>query len=208
MSAMLPLFPLQLVVFPRIQVPLHIFEDRYKEMVGEAIAHHSEFGIVLAQEQGIVSAGCTVAVEKVITRYPDGRMDILTRGGRRFEILSIDQEKSYLRGEVEFFNDEDDELVSRELKDDALAGYRTLLESGESRGHGDPELDDPQLSFQLAQAVQDMDFQSLLLRDRSEANRLRRLTEFLKSYVPRIKETSRMKELAPKNGFGHHPAGI
>lgn len=208
MPALLPLFPLQLVVFPRVQVPLHIFEERYKEMVGEAIAHHTEFGIVLAKDNGIVSAGCTVAVEKVVTRYPDGRMDILTRGVRRFEILAIDQEKSYLRGEVEFFNDDDDEPVSPELKEDALKGYKALLESGESNRHSDPELDDPQLSFQLAQAVQDMDFQSLLLRDRSEASRLRQFTEFLKSYIPRMKETSRMKELAPRNGFGHHPAGI
>jgi hypothetical protein len=53
-----------------------------------------------------------------------------------------------------------------------------------------------------------MDFQGLLLRDRSETSRLRQLAEFLKSYVPRVKLTSRMKELAPKNGFGHHPAGI
>ena len=208
MSALLPIFPLQLVVFPRVQFPLHIFEERYKEMVGEAIANHSEFGIVLVKDAGIVSAGCTVAVEKVLTRYPDGRMDIVTRGARRFEILAIDQEKAYLRGEVEFFNDDDEEPVSRELKDDALSGYRELVESGESRGYGDPELDDPQLSFQIAQSIQDVDFQSRLLRDRSEANRLRQLAEFLKSYVPRIKETSRMKELAPKNGFGHHPAGI
>lgn len=187
---------------------MHIFEERYKEMVGEAIAHSTEFGIVLAKDAGILNAGCTVAVEKVLTRYPDGRLDILTRGARRFEILSIDQEKSYLRGEVEFFNDDDEEPVSRELKDDAIAGYRTLLESGESHGYGDPELDDPQLSFQLAQGIQDMDFQSQLLRDRSEASRLRQFTSFLKSYIPRMKETSRMKELAPKNGFGHHPAGI
>jgi Lon protease-like protein len=208
MSGLLPIFPLQLVVFPRIQVPLHIFEERYKEMVGEAITHHSEFGIVLAKDGGIVNAGCTVAVEKVLTRYPDGRMDIVTRGARRFEILAIDQEKPYLRGEVEFFNDEDDEPVPRETKDEALNAYRALLEAGESRGYGDAELDDPQLSFQLAQAIQDMDFQNALLRDRSESSRLRQLAEFLKTYVPRLKQMSKMKELAPKNGFGHHPAGI
>jgi Lon protease-like protein len=208
MSGLLPIFPLQLVVFPRVQVPLHIFEERYKEMIGEVLSDKSEFGIVLAKDAGIVNAGCTVAVEKVLTRYPDGRMDILTRGSRRFEILSLDQDRAFLRGEVEFFNDEDDEPVSRELKDQALDGYRTLLDSGEAQGYGDPEFDDPQLSFQLAQAIQDIDFQSLLLRDRSEASRLRRLAEFLKGYVPRIKTTSKMQELAPKNGFGHHPVGI
>jgi len=208
MPALLPLFPLELVVFPRIQVPLHIFEERYKEMAGEAITHHTEFGIVRAKEGGIASTGCTVAVEKVLTRYPDGRLDLLTRGARRFEILALDQERRYLRGEVEYFNDDDDQPVSRELKDEALTGFRALQESGESSGHGDPELDDPQLSFQLAQGIEDMDFQGLLLRDRSEASRLRQLAEFLKSYVPRLKLTSRMKELAPKNGFGHHFAGV
>lgn len=208
MPALLPLFPLQLVVFPRIQVPLHIFEERYKELIADVTAHHSEFGIVRAKDAGISSTGCTVAIEKVLTRYPDGRMDILTRGARRFEVLALDQEKSYLRGEVEFFNDEDDEPVSRELKDDALSGYRALIDSGESQSYSDAELDDPQLSFQLAQSIQDMDFQALLLRDRSEVSRLRQLAEFLKSYVPRVKLTSRMKELAPKNGFGHHPAGF
>jgi Lon protease-like protein len=176
MSALLPIFPLQLVVFPRVQVPLHIFEERYKEMVGDAISHHTEFGIVLARENGIVSAGCTVGVEKVLKQYPDGRMDILTRGARRFEILAIDQEKPYLRGEVEFFNDEDDEPVPRELKDNALQGYKLLAELGDSRGYGDPELDDPQLSFQLAQGIQDMDFQSLVMRDRSESCRLRQFS--------------------------------
>ena len=79
-KGLIPLFPLQLVVFPRTHLPLHIFEDRYKEMVGDAIRDGSEFGIVLAKEDGILNAGCTVMVEKVLEMYPDGRMDILTCG--------------------------------------------------------------------------------------------------------------------------------
>src|SRR3954452_15477343 len=81
---LLPLFPLSLVVFPRTRLPLHIFEERYKEMIGIAIREESEFGIVLAKDEGIVNAGCTVKVERVLHRYPDGRMDILTMGQRRF----------------------------------------------------------------------------------------------------------------------------
>ena len=207
MPELLPLFPLQLVVFPRVQVPLHIFEERYKEMIGEVLTGNTEFGIVLAKDGGILNAGCAVHVEKVVTRYTDGRLDIVTRGSRRFEVLSLDQEKSYLRGEVEFFNDEDDEPVTREMKDAALESYRVLVESGQVRGYSEPEFDDPQLSFQLAQGIQDTDFQNLLLRDRSEASRLRHLSEFLKQYVPRIKQIAKMKELAPKNGFGHHTSG-
>ena len=82
-SRLIPLFPLNVVVFPRTRLPLHIFEDRYKEMVGNALRDESEFGIVLAKEDGIVNAGCTVAVDKVLEMYPDGRLDILTSGKRR-----------------------------------------------------------------------------------------------------------------------------
>ena len=82
-SRTIPLFPLHVVVFPRMPLPLHIFEERYKEMTGAAIRDNSEFGIVLAKAHGIVNAGCTVTVEKVLQMYADGRMDILTRGQRR-----------------------------------------------------------------------------------------------------------------------------
>src|SRR5205085_12470649 len=92
-SRLIPLFPLQLVVFPRTRLPLHIFEERYKEMVGNAIRDESEFGIVLARKDGIVNAGCTVKVEKVLEMYPDGRMDVLTLGERRFEIDGLNEEK-------------------------------------------------------------------------------------------------------------------
>src|ERR1035441_1824149 len=108
-TRLLPLFPLHVVVFPRTRLPLHIFEDRYKEMVGDALRENSEFGIVLAKDDGIVNAGCTVVVEKVLKNYPDGKMDILTCGRRRFELVMLDEEKEYLRGEVQFFDDEDAE---------------------------------------------------------------------------------------------------
>jgi Lon protease-like protein len=208
MAKLLPLFPLQLVVFPRTQLPLHIFEERYKEMVGEAIAKASEFGIVLSKDEGIVNAGCTVIVDKVVTRYPDGRMDIITRGSRRFEIIYLNQEKPFLQGEVEFFDDEEPGPAPVALREEAISQYRGLVELGELSGYSDPVLTDPQLSFQLAQAVQDLDFQNVILRNRSEVDRLKQLTEFLSRYVPRAKQTNKMKQLAPMNGFGHKPAGI
>ncbi|MDQ6664693.1 MAG: LON peptidase substrate-binding domain-containing protein [Acidobacteriota bacterium] len=208
MSKLLPLFPLRMVVFPRTQLPLHIFEDRYKEMVGEAISSKSEFGIVLAKDEGIVSAGCTVVVEKVLTEYPDGRMDILTRGFRRFEIVQLNQDKLYLQGSVEFFDDDEPGPASLELQQTALRQYQGLVESGEMKGYSDPDLSDPQLSFQLAQAVQDTDFQAVLLRNRSEADRLKQLSSFLNGYVLKLNQTTRMKHLAPLNGSGAKPAGL
>ena len=208
MSKLLPLFPLQLVVFPRTQLPLHIFEERYKELIGEAISHQTEFGIVLAKDEGIVNAGCTVVVEKVLTRYPDGRMDIVTRGSRRFEIVLLNQEKAYLQGQVEFFDDDEPGPAPLELQHKVLKQYKGLLETEETHSYSDPDLMDPQLSFQLAQLVRDTDFQAVLLRNRSEPDRLKQLSAFLNKYVPKLKQTHRMKHLAPLNGFGAKPAGL
>jgi ATP-dependent Lon protease len=208
-SRLLPLFPLQIVVFPRTHLPLHIFEERYKEMVGQALRDSSEFGIVLAKDEGIVNAGCTVIVEKVLKRYPDGRLDILAYGRRRFEVVMLNEEKEYLRGEVEFFDDEDAEPAPLDVQHMALTQYKTLLESGTLRPPlPEPNLEDPQLSFQLAQGIQDLDFLSVLLRTRSETQRLRELNEFLSQYIPRQRHIAHVRQVAPHNGFGGKPAGM
>jgi Lon protease-like protein len=205
---MLPLFPLNVVVFPRTRLPLHIFEDRYKEMVGDAIRDDSEFGIVLAKQDGIVNAGCTVAVEKVLEMYPDGRMDIMTVGKRRFEITALNEEKEYLQGEVSFFDDDDFAPTPPDVRDEALERYKTLGGLPASSERQDPDFEDPQLSFQLAQALSDLDFLSALLRQRSETARLRTLSAFLADYVPKQQAIERMKSLAPTNGHGAKPAGL
>jgi Lon protease-like protein len=205
---LIPLFPLQVVVFPRTRLPLHIFEERYKKMVGEAIRNKSEFGIVLAKEEGIVNAGCTVAVEKLIQMYPDGRMDILTQGRRRFEIESLDEELEFLRANVNFFDDDDLEPPAPEVRDEALAQFRLLRQLQSNEGHGEADLQDPQLSFQLAQNLPDVDFLSGLLRRRSEAARLKELNRYLANYIPRQKTIEHVKSVAPKNGFGGKHAGI
>jgi ATP-dependent Lon protease len=226
MARLLPLFPLQLVVFPGSAIPLHIFEDRYKEMVGEAEAAGTEFGIVLAKESGIMNAGCTVLVESVLKRYPDGRFDVLTRGQRRFVIQSLDQDKEYLRGEVEFYSDEDAESAPPELRKQALLALErmrdalSLLHGFSSPGISSavhaisdpkesveadpaPDPDHPFLSFRLAEAVDDLDFRNMLQRSRSESERLRVFAGFTEEYVARKQYAAKMKRAAPTNGFGH-----
>jgi len=201
-TGLIPLFPLQVVVFPGTPLPLHIFEERYKEMVGNAIRDNSEFGIVLAREDGIVNAGCTVVVEKLTEMFPDGRMNVITRGKRRFEILSLNQDKSYLQAEVRFFEDDDFRPAPAELRQEALAHYQALSKLGVARETTEPDAEDPQLSFHLAQAVPDVNFLSMLLRHRSESGRLRELNEFLAQFIPRQQAIERVKALAPNNGYG------
>jgi Lon protease-like protein len=207
LAPLIPLFPLQVVVFPRTRLPLHIFEERYKQMIGNAIRDHSEFGVVLAKENGVLSAGCTVIVEKVLETYPDGRMDILTRGLRRFEIVELSCEKNYLQAEVSFFDDDDPAPAPAELRGQALSNYRELTALAASQGRGEPDLEDPQLSFQLAQALPDLDFLHALLARRSETGRLKELNHYLAEYIPRQRRIEHVKHLAPTNGFGGGSVG-
>jgi Lon protease-like protein len=207
-SRLIPLFPLQLVVFPRTRLPLHIFEERYKEMTANAIRDSSEFGIVLATDKGIGNAGCTVTIEKVLETYSDGRMDILTRGQRRFEIGALNEEKDYLQAEVSFFDDDDFEPAPEALRDEALSNYLALGTLRTPPSRSEPDLKDRQLSFQLAQGLPDLNFLNTLLRQRSETGRLKDLNHYLAEYIPRQRTIERMRELAPTNGFGRKPAGI
>src|SRR5258708_39663963 len=142
---LLPLFPLEVVLFPRTPLPLHIFEDRYKQMVGEGLENKSEFGVVLAGEKGIVSTGCTASGGKVMNSYPDGRMDILTLGRRRFEIILLNDEKSYLRGAVEFFDDEEFEAIPDDTARRVLEAYTAMREMEHQEPLVDPEMSDPQV---------------------------------------------------------------
>jgi ATP-dependent Lon protease len=205
MNRLLPLFPLQLVAFPGSAIPLHIFEERYKEMVGEAEARSSEFGIVLAKEGGIANAGCTVVVEKVLRRYPDGRFDLIARGQRRFEILSLDQEKDYLRGEVEYFFDEDTGPADAGLRRLAIEGLEKIQRALEETSGAPPNPENPFLSFELVQSVEDLDFQNMVQRSRSESERLRMFAAFAEKYIERRKYAEKMKRSAPQNGSGHMP---
>jgi Lon protease-like protein len=177
-------------------------------MVGQAEATCTEFGIVLAKDGGIVNSGCTVMVEKVVNRYPDGRFDVITRGLRRFEIVSLDHEKAYLRGEVEYFEDEDsapaaDELRARALE--TLAKMRSLLDE---RHEVSLDPSNPLLSFELAQDVEDLDFKTTLQQERSEPERLRRFIRFVEEFIPRQEYAARLRRSAPQNGFGHKPVSL
>src|ERR1700761_1538306 len=101
----IPLFPLDVVLFPGASLPLHIFEERYKEMIGLCLADESSFGVVRAQQDGLAVVGCTGRILRVLQEYEDGRLDILCRGETRFEIAALEDSRSFLEAEVEFFDD-------------------------------------------------------------------------------------------------------
>jgi Lon protease-like protein len=205
---LLPLFPLQVVLLPGAELPLHIFEDRYKEMIAEVIHDRMEFGVILASEKGIVNTGCTAVIEKTLREYPDGRLDILARGRRRFEILMLNEERAFLRGSVEFFDDEDESAASGETRQRAIDGYNEMqrLLSKDSLDITDPTR--IPLSFRLAQPVSDLMFRQTLLATRSESERLRQLADFFPVHNLRQKRIQHVKDVAPRNGHGKGLSGI
>ena len=106
MSSLLPIFPLELVLMPGVPLPLHIFEPRYKEMITECLEQKKPFGVVRASSDGVADIGCTAEIMSVTKKYDDGRMDILTRGVDRFEVIQVSDERSFLQAEIALVEDE------------------------------------------------------------------------------------------------------
>ncbi len=205
----LPLFPLGVVLFPEAELPLHIFEDRYKEMIEDVLRDESEFGVVLASEKGMASVGCTAVIEKVLKKYPDGRMDVLARGRRRFEIILLDEEKSYLRASVAMLADEDSASASDSVKQRVLSAWVKLM----MMEHGGmveemPSDSRSDLSFVIAQAIPEIEFRQQLLSMKNEKDRMEALAGFLPNYLEREKLTRHVRRVAPLNGHAKHPTEV
>ncbi len=150
----IPLFPLGVVVLPQMILPLHIFEERYKQMIGECIAADTAFGIVLFDGQSIHSVGCTTRVSEVTRRYGDGRMDILTQGEQRFVIHEIIEEKSYMEARVRFVADTP-ETPDPAVAQTVAAAHHLLKQIAEVTSLPDLEAlltleDPPALSYAIA----------------------------------------------------------
>ena len=150
----IPLFPLGVVLLPAMVLPLHIFEERYKIMIGECLEQNREFGIVYSDQEEIRKKGCTAKVVEVLRRYDDGRMDILTRGVKRFLIEDIIDEKPYLQARVAYFDDAVEEK-SEELAALVNDGIKLLQEldilTGKRTDYNSVlELDPKIISFLLA----------------------------------------------------------
>ena len=205
-SLLLPLFPLELVLFPGQSLSLHIFEERYKEMIGESLTGQTEFGIIQAKDNSIVNIGCTATVAEVTRRYDDGRMDIEVTGSRRFEVLFLDQERSFLRAAVQFFDDED---PGADLADSrrALALHGEVLEllfnDAEERRKNQANPEAKQLSFLvMAPLPVDNDFKQALLAIRSEAERMARVTDCMEKLLSHLRLVAKVRARAGTNGHG------
>jgi len=202
LEALLPLFPLEVVLFPGTPLPLHIFEPRYKEMIGECLAQHRHFGVVRAVEQGLAEVGCTAEIVTVVKEHPDGRLDLVTEGRKRFELLRVNQERSFLQAEVLMIDDEpgipsqEDSSRAAQLHSELM----TIAGAKQDLSAADPLL----LSFHLAGSLPlDLDFKQKLLSLRSEPERLSLFISYLETIIPNLRRTANAREKAGGNGHVH-----
>jgi len=123
----IPLFPLGVVLLPNMLLPLHIFEERYKEMIGRCLKADQDFGIVNFNDGEIRKAGCSARILKVTRHYENGEMDIITIGKQRFIIRDVYDTNAYLEAKVVYFDDEPEE-ESEDVRRLALEGITSLEE--------------------------------------------------------------------------------
>ena len=198
----LGLFPLPLVLLPTERIPLHIFEERYRELIGECLDSGGDFGLVYADGDGVREVGTRARVTEVLARLPDGKLDVLVEGGNRFRLLELTTGRSFHTGVVAPVEDEDDP-ADREAVERALGLFDRLREL--TRSDVDvPEADASPLSYVLAARVEfSPDDKLELLNDLSERSRLTRLCDLLENAVETAQRVRAAAERAATNGRVH-----
>lgn len=181
----LKLFPLNLVAFPSKLIPLHIFEDRYKRMIGNCIDEKKDFGIIYQNTTTQSKIGCSVFVEKIINKYPDGRMNILVRGRKIFKV----QKQTFLDdlaiGDITFMSDL--KPLDKDIFNPLLDKYMKLMLAAGFKNNLDHHLNKT-LTFELLEMIQTShDFELELLRLDSEKKRAEFLDQFFSSILKQSK---------------------
>lgn len=193
------LFPLGIVLLPTERVPLHVFEERYKELIGECIEADAEFGLVFADGDDLADVGTRARVAQVLTRFPDGRMNVLVEGGGRFLLDELTDGRSFLTAKVSPLEDEV-AAAPRESIDRAYRQFERLREVTRSEVEP-PDAEQQQLSFALAGRVELPAEDKLdLLRDRSERSRMERVCELFEAALAGAERMRVAAERATTNG--------
>jgi Lon protease-like protein len=194
-----PLFPLGIVALPGERIPLHIFEERYKTMMNECLRDEKEFGIVWLSDDGLRETGCACAIERVLERMEDGRINLLVRGTRPFRMVERQAHLAYPAGVIEFLEDRP-ETVDPDLASGARAAYAELIRRATDSEPDAGELDEMD-AYAMAGTV---DFgpeaKQGLLDLRSENARLRLLTRLFQAAAKRLDLVERAEERARSNG--------
>ena len=187
------------MLLPTERIALHIFEPRYRELIGECIDLGREFGLVLQLEDGVAETGTRAAVSKVLQVLDDGRLNIVVEGRERFRVLRITDGRSFITAEVEAVADEPDD-PSPETIEQALVLFRRLIEATESAAE-EPDPGSDQLSFDLAARVDfEIDVKQELLELLSPRERVERAIELLREALESVEAENELRRRASGNG--------
>jgi len=199
----LPLFPLNVVLLPGADMPLHIFEPRYRQMVRDCLETKSPFGMVLALPNGMAGTGCTAEIVEVTNRYGDGRCDILAIGRAPFRVVELFPDEPLLRGEIDYLEDRPLALNARVRREliDLYETCHTLIFGDYPRDCDDTAK--TEISYGIAcKLPMDLLWKQRVLELRSEAERQERLVAYLREWAPHLQKEDTLRAQAAGNGHG------
>ena len=199
-SKRIPIFPLDVVLFPGMSLPLHIFEPRYKQMIRRCLLDKLEFGMILAEKEKVATTGCTATIAQVVKQYPDGKIDIIVRGGTPFHVKELYDDKSYYEALAEII----EELrapyppISKELAEVYEQCHWLIFNSAPKRVPSESKISP---AYFIADSLPlDLDDKQTLLELRDEAERQNQLFEQLKEWLPQLVYMNERRERARGNG--------
>jgi Lon protease-like protein len=197
------LFPLNVVLLPGAELPLHIFERRYRQMVKDCLEEKTEFGMVLSLDKGVARVGCTAEIVQVTKRYQDGRMDILTIGRAPFRVVELFTEDPLLEGQVDYLEDRESPAspnVQRALVELFEACHTLIFDDYPKNLEGASTED---FSYLVAATLpMDLLWKQQILELRSEADRQERLVAYLREWAPHLQKKEAKRQRAGGNGHG------
>jgi ATP-dependent Lon protease len=204
----IPLFPLNVVLFPGCRLPLHIFEHRYRVMVRRCLGEEIEFGIILATDKGVATVGCTAAITQRLKEYPDGRVEILTEGRSVFRVIELLEEREYREAIVEYLAEDITPVSKSELqrKESALLG---VFQECHSLLYDQPWVTTSkdkigELSYRMAARLPlTLDDRQAILEMRAETERQEFLTQWITELIPRLAQQQRARHHIASNGDSH-----
>jgi len=200
----IPLFPLNVVLLPGADLPLHIFEPRYRKMVRDCLDNKTEFGMLLALSDGVAGTGCTAEILEVVRRYEDGRMDILTVGRAPFRVVELFTQEPLLEGRVDYLDDRYSvpNTEARRALAELYEACHTLIYDDYPRDAASPDADD-QLSYIIASKLpMDLLWKQRILELRTEAERQERLLSYLREWAPHLQKVESQQHRVAGNGSG------
>ena len=193
------LFPLNLVLLPGEQAPLHVFEPRYTELIGECLAEDEEFGLVLADDDGIREIGTRAGVIEVLERFDDGRLNIVVEGRERFRLVELTEGRAFTTAEIVDIDD-DGENPTEEEVEQCLAAYDRVVKAADAELE-DLDFDADSIAFQIAARVDfGTEIKQGLLELQSERERVLRLAPMLNQAADAVKRDREIRERASSNG--------